>query len=80
MFDDLLQTECSERVLSPARKLALALDMHDFGVEIMRQNIRRRGPDLTEEEVTERLRVWLQDHPLLGIPADQFDANGRASI
>ena len=56
------------------------VELHEFGVEMMRQNIRRREPDLSDEEVSERLRAWLQDHPLLGVPIEQFDASGRAYI
>ena len=66
--------------LSPEKKLTIALELHEFGVEMMRQNIRRREPDLSDEEVSERLRAWLQDHPLLGVPIEQFDASGRAYI
>jgi len=31
----------------------------DAGIDLMRQNIRRRNPDLTEAQVDDRLRVWL---------------------
>ena len=80
MNDPDLTTVTTASDLSPEKKLAIALELHEFGVEMMRQNIRRREPCLSDEEVSERLRAWLQDHPLLGVPIEQVDASGRASI
>ena len=40
----------------------------DAGIGLMRQNIRRRNPDLTEAQVDDRLRAWLHraDDPIPG--------------
>lgn len=43
--------------------------MADEGIELMRQNLRRRHPSETDEEIDERLDAWLIDRPL--------DAPGR---
>lgn len=37
--------------------------LHAEGLELMRQNLRRRHPDATAAEVEEQLRVWLLDRP-----------------
>lgn len=43
--------------------------MADEGIELMRQNLRRRHPDETGPQIDERLEAWLVDRPL--------DAPGR---
>ncbi len=39
------------------------LEMHAFGVEVMRQNLRRRHPDASEESICLRLADWLKRQP-----------------
>ena len=40
-----------------------ALNLHETGVMIMRQNLRRRYPDESDEQIGTRLRAWLhRDH------------------
>ena len=36
-----------------------AVEMHQFGVEIMRQNLRRRDPAASPIRIEARLRKWL---------------------
>ena len=38
--------------------------MHDFGVAMMRENLRRQNPDESNEEINRRLRNWLHSLPL----------------
>jgi hypothetical protein len=38
-----------------AKRPRIALDLQAAGLEIMRQNLRRRYPDATEAEITTRL-------------------------
>jgi len=38
--------------------------MQETGIEIMRQNLRRRYPDESDEEIEHRLRDWLREWPL----------------
>jgi hypothetical protein len=52
-----------------ARRFAQAVEMADQGIELMRQNLRRRHPEETDREIDERLEAWLVDRPL--------DAPGR---
>jgi hypothetical protein len=40
-----------------------ALDLFAAGIDLMRQNLRRRYPDAGDEELGELLRVWLRDRP-----------------
>lgn len=54
-------------------RFRVALDLHDVGVRIMRQNIRRRFPDASEDDVTERLKAWLRERP----GAEHGDGVGR---
>jgi hypothetical protein len=44
-------------------RLHTALRMFDDGVDLMRQNLRRRNPDATEEELEHLLRAWLSERP-----------------
>jgi hypothetical protein len=41
------------------RKLLQALALHDAGVEIMRENLERRMPGASEEEIDSALAEWL---------------------
>lgn len=49
---------------SAAERFQAAVDLHQTGLALQRQNIRRRRPDLTEAEVDEALSTWLADRPL----------------
>jgi len=46
-----------------AERLRCALDMHEAGVALMRQNLRRRHPDASEAQIDERLAEWLATRP-----------------
>jgi hypothetical protein len=41
------------------RNLLIACDLHDTGVALMRQNLRRQYPEETDEQIGRRLRAWL---------------------
>lgn len=56
-----------------ARRLLTALELHDLGVAMMEQRLRRENPGATEEELRERLRAWLHTRP----GAEQGDGVGR---
>ncbi len=43
------------------RRFEETMELFETAVQIMRQNIRRRNPELTEDEVDERLQEWLLD-------------------
>lgn len=49
--------------LTPAERLNLSLEMFDLGVEIMRQNLRRRHPDEDDAAIAKRLAAWLSERP-----------------
>ena len=46
-----------------------ALRLADDGIALMRQNLRRRHPGESEEQIARRLDAWLRDRPM--------DAPGR---
>lgn len=46
-----------------AERLRQALRLHEEGVKLMRENLRRRHPDLPDEEIERRLNVWLSERP-----------------
>ena len=46
-----------------AARLQAALDLFETGVDLMRQNLRRRHPGESDEEIDRRLRDWLADRP-----------------
>lgn len=56
-----------------AARLRTALEMFETGVEMMRQNLRRRHPTLTDAEIEARVRAWLHERP----GAEFGDAVGR---
>ncbi len=52
-----------------------AFELYELAEQIMLQNIRRRHPELNEEEVEERLVAWLQhrdEADRYGRPTDKF--------
>lgn len=54
-------------------RLRTTLRLHDEGVRLMRQNLRRRHPQAGDEEIERRLREWLSERP----GAEFGDAQGR---
>jgi hypothetical protein len=48
---------------SPATRFAALLDLYQFAVDQMRANLRRRFPDLAEDEREQKLVHWLLDRP-----------------
>jgi hypothetical protein len=59
------QTYNDVMVDSPeARRFAQAVRMADQGIELMRQNFRRRHPEETDQQIDGRLEDWLADRPL----------------
>jgi hypothetical protein len=46
-----------------AERLRAALDLMEAGIEMMRQRIRREHPELSADEVADRMAHWLQDRP-----------------
>lgn len=55
------------------RRLRTALELHDAGVALMRQNLRRAHPQASEAEISAALGRWLRERP----GAEQGDADGR---
>ncbi len=52
-----------------------AFELYELAEQIMLQNIRRRHPGLSEDEVEERLVAWLQhrdEADRYGRPIDKF--------
>lgn len=62
-----------EDALTRGRKLREALDCHAAGVDLMRQNLRRRHPEESREEIQERLVRWMHERP----GAEHGDGPGR---
>jgi hypothetical protein len=57
----------------PADAFRMTLDLFETGLEMMRQNLRRRHPEATEAELDRLLHMWLLDRP-----GAQFgDCSGR---
>ena len=46
-----------------AQRLAQAFDMYETGLDIMRQNLRRRFPRASDAAIEKRLNEWLLDRP-----------------
>ena len=56
-----------------ARKLLTTFELFEAGVEMMRTTLRRKNPDLSDEEIGKLLTSWLHHRP----GAEQGDAVGR---
>jgi hypothetical protein len=39
------------------------LDLFDTGLDLMRQNLRRRHPDADDQEIARLLETWLRERP-----------------
>ena len=52
-----------DRLEIAAKKLRTALDLHDFVVEMMRENLKRRHPDLDAAGIDALLVKWLRTRP-----------------
>jgi hypothetical protein len=50
-----------------------AFDLFEAGLDLQRQNLRRRHPAATEEEIHALLEAWLQHRP----GAEHGDGEGR---
>jgi hypothetical protein len=55
------------------RTFRVTLDLFDVGVQLMRQNLRRRDPQADEQDIDRRLQVWLRERP----GAEHGDCPGR---
>lgn len=49
--------------LTPGERLRLTCELHDLGVAMMRQNLRRRHPGAEDGEIEAMLERWLQTRP-----------------
>jgi signal transduction histidine kinase len=56
-----------------AARLRAALEMFETGVQMMRQNLRRNHPSLSDAEIEARVTAWLRERP----GAEFGDAVGR---
>jgi hypothetical protein len=56
-----------------ARTFRLTLDLFDAGVQLMRQNLRRRSPEADEKAIDRQLVSWLRERP----GAEHGDCQGR---
>jgi len=62
-----------EEPLSPRQKMRVVCELFESGVELMRQNLRRRHPVESDLEIEARLVEWLRTRP----GAEHGDAVGR---
>ncbi len=46
-----------------AERLRAALQMHQDGVALMRQNLRRRHDDADEDQIDALVGLWLRERP-----------------
>lgn len=56
-----------ERTSTPATRFRTAIEMADFGVGMMLQNLRRAYPGASDDEIRVRLREWLERRPPDGV-------------
>jgi hypothetical protein len=51
------------KTTSVAGRLKTTLDLFEAGVQLMRQNLRRRSPGASEQEIERLLQAWLTHRP-----------------
>lgn len=56
-----------------AEAFRATLDLFQIGVDLMRQNLRRRHPEASDEQIERLLGEWLQHRP----GAESGDCPGR---
>ena len=56
-------------------RMEMAFDLYEMAEQMMRQNLRRRNPEASEEQIEEGLREWLHRRP----GAELGDGPGRPS-
>jgi hypothetical protein len=62
----------------PAARLRIALELHELGVEMQRQRLRRERPLLTDAELDVAIRAWLHERPgaehgdTAGVPSERL--------
>ncbi|HEX9734893.1 MAG TPA: hypothetical protein VGG06_23210 [Thermoanaerobaculia bacterium] len=54
-------------------RMELAFDLYEMAEQMMRQNLRRRNPEASEEEIEKGIRQWLRRRP----GAEDGDGVGR---
>jgi hypothetical protein len=59
---------------SPADAFRATLDLFETGLDLMRQNLRRKYPAADDEQIDRFLHAWLLDRP----GAESGDSSGRA--
>lgn len=59
----------------PATRFRIALELHDLGVRMQRQRLRREHPDWTDAQLREAMRAWMLERP----GAEHGDAVGTPS-
>jgi hypothetical protein len=59
----------------PATRLRIALELHDLGVKMQRQRLRREHPDWSDAQLAEAMRAWMRERP----GAEHGDAAGTPS-
>lgn len=47
-----------------AERFRVAAELYETGLDIQRQNLRRRHPDATKAEIEALMIAWLEDRPL----------------
>lgn len=61
---------------TPEENARLTFELIEFGMKLMRQNLRRRHPDESEAQIDRRFAQWLQTRP----GAEHGDAWGKPSV
>jgi len=56
-------------------RLLAAIDMVDFGIQLMRHNLTRQNPHASLEEIEGMLQAWLNE----ASPGEQYIPNHRSS-
>lgn len=47
-----------------AERFRIAVELHETGLTMQRQTLRRRHPDVNDQELEALLRAWLEDRPV----------------
>jgi hypothetical protein len=62
-FSECANVEAVKQADETIERLRLALELFAAGEEMQRQNLRRRCPGASEEEIEKHIQEWLRDRP-----------------
>lgn len=75
-----MSADCQDSPTPEMARVQAALNLHELGVRLYRQRMRREHPDAGQEEIDNMVRAWLAEPPRdlhLRLPSWERDSGTR---